>query len=40
MHALVSGTIGKSSKLVAINEFMEENNIDIVQFESTTKVGK
>lgn len=40
MHQLVSGPLGKSGKLVAINEFMEENGIDVVQFESTTKVGK
>lgn len=40
MHELVAGPLGKSGKLVAINEFMEENGIDVVQFESTTKVGK
>ncbi len=40
MHELIAGPLGKSSKLRAINEFMEENNIDVVQFESTTKVGK
>ena len=40
MHELIAGPFGKSSKLRAINEFMEENNIDVVQFESTTKVGK
>lgn len=40
MHHLVAGPLGKSGKLVAINEFMEENGIDVVQFESTTKVGK
>lgn len=40
MHQLVAGPLGKSSKLRAINEFMEENNIDVAQFESTTKVGK
>lgn len=40
MHELIAGSLGKSSKLRAINEFMEENNIDVVQFESTTKVGK
>ncbi len=40
MHELIAGPLGKSSKLKAINEFMEENNIDVVQFESTTKVGK
>ena len=40
MHELIAGPLGKSSKLRAINEFMEEYNIDVVQFESTTKVGK
>ena len=40
MHELIAGPLGKSSKLRVINEFMEENNIDVVQFESTTKVGK
>lgn len=40
MHDLIAGPLGKSSKLRAINKFMEENNIDVVQFESTTKVGK
>ena len=40
MHELIAGPLSKSSKLKAINEFMEENNIDVVQFESTTKVGK
>lgn len=40
MHELVAGPLGKSSKLRAINEFMEKHGIDVVQFESTTKVGK
>lgn len=40
MYELISGPLSKSGKLRAINEFMEENNIDVVQFESTTKVGK
>lgn len=40
IYGLIAGPLGKSSKLRAINEFMEENNIDVVQFESTTKVGK
>lgn len=39
-HSIVSNVLGKSEKLRAINDFMEENNIDVVQFESTTKVGK
>lgn len=40
MHQLIAGPLGKSGKLAAINEFMEEQGIDVVQFESTTKVGK
>lgn len=40
LHDAISGPLGKSSKLKAINDFMEKNQIDVVQFESTTKVGK
>ena len=40
MHELISGPLGKSGRLKAINEFMETNGIDVAQFESTTKVGK
>lgn len=40
MHELVAGPLGRSSKLKAINRFMEDKQIDVVQFESTTKVGK
>ena len=40
MYELVAGPLGKSGKLKAINDFMEENYIDVAQFESTTKVGK
>lgn len=40
MHELIAGPLGGSSKLKAINKFMEDNQIDVVQFESTTKVGK
>lgn len=39
-HAIVAGPLGRSGKLRAINDFMERNGIDVVQFESTTKVGK
>lgn len=35
----IAGPMGKSDKLRAINDFMEKNTIDVVQFESTTKVG-
>lgn len=40
MHELIDGPLGRSGKLKAINKFMEDNQIDVVQFESTTKVGK
>lgn len=40
MHDLIAGPLGKSGKLKAINKFMEENQVDVVQFESTTKAGK
>ena len=40
LHDAISGPLGKSGKLKAINEFMEKNQIDVVQFESTVKVGK
>nr|UVN09326.1 MAG: hypothetical protein [Bacteriophage sp.] len=40
MHELIAGPLGRSGKLKATNKFMEENQVDVVQFESTTKVGK
>lgn len=40
MHELIAGPLAKSGKLQAINKFMEDHGIDVVQFESTTKVGK
>lgn len=40
LYDAISGPFGKSGKLKAINEFMEKNQIDVVQFESTVKVGK
>lgn len=40
MHELIAGPLRRSGKLKAINKFMEDNQIDVVQFESTTKVGK
>lgn len=39
-QAIVAGPLGQSGKLRAINDFMERNAIDVVQFESTVKVGK
>lgn len=40
LYDAIAGPLGKSGKLKAINDFMENNQIDVVQFESTTKVGK
>lgn len=40
MYQMVANSMGKSPKLVAINRFMEDNNIDVIQFESSVKVGK
>ena len=39
MYDAVSGPLGKSPKLRAINKFMEDHQIDVVQFESAVKVG-
>lgn len=41
IHSMVASSLGKSSKLKAINDFMEDDshNIDVVQFESAVKVG-
>lgn len=38
-YHIISSTLGTSSKLRAINDFMEDNNIDVVQFTSAVKVG-
>lgn len=40
LHDAIAGPLGRSGKLKAINDFMEKHQIDVVQFESTTKVGK
>ena len=40
MHELIAGPLKNSGKLKAINKFMEDHSIDVIQFESTTKVGK
>lgn len=40
IYSAIAGPLGRSDKLRAINDFMEDHNIDVVQFESTTKVGK
>lgn len=39
VYDLIAGPLGSSSKLKAINQFMIDNNIDKVQFESAVKVG-
>lgn len=37
--AMIGGNLFKSEKLRAINQFMLDKNIDVVQFESAVKVG-
>lgn len=39
LYPFVANALGKSSKLKAINKFMEDRGIDVVQFESAVKVG-
>ena len=40
MYQMIANSMGKSPKLKAINRFMEDKNIDVIQFESSVKVGK
>ena len=40
IYSSMAGELGKSGRLKAINKFMEDHNIDVVQFESAVKVGK
>ena len=40
MYSMVANSMGKSPKLRAINRFMEDKGIDVIQFESSVKVGK
>ena len=40
MYNLMTSSKGGQNRLRAINKFMENNNIDVVQFDSTTKVGQ
>lgn len=40
LYNSIGGPINKSDKLRAINDIMQQYDIDVVQFESTTKVGK
>lgn len=39
-HQLIAGPLYSSEKLRALNDFMEDNAIDVIQFESAVKVGK
>jgi hypothetical protein len=39
-HSLIAGNLGNSSKLVQLNKWMNDNNIDVVQFNSAVKVGE
>lgn len=39
-YQMIANSMGRSSKLRAINRFMEDNNIDVIQFESAVKAGK
>ena len=40
MYSMVANSTGKSPKLRAINRFMEDKGIDVIQFESSVKAGK
>lgn len=40
MYQMVANSMGKSPKLRAINRFMEDKGIDVIQFESSVKAGK
>lgn len=37
--SMIANRIGKSPKLIAMTKFMEDNNIDVMQFESAVKAG-
>ena len=39
MYQMIAGSMGKSPKLKAINRFMEDKGIDVIQFESAVKAG-
>ncbi len=40
MYQMVAGSMNMSPKLKALNRFMEDKEIDVIQFESAVKVGK
>lgn len=39
MYEMIAGPLGKSEKMKALCEFMEDHDIDMAQFESAVKVG-
>lgn len=40
IYGAIAGVLSKSTKMKAINRFMKDNDIDLIQFESAVKVGK
>jgi hypothetical protein len=38
-YSLIGSVLSKSPQLVALQEFMQDNNIDVIHFESVVKVG-
>ena len=40
MYQMVAGSMNRSPKLKALNRFMEDKEIDVIQFGSAVKVGK
>ena len=40
IYSMMASSLGQSDKLKAINQFMIDADVDVIQFESTTKVGK
>lgn len=38
-YSMIAGSVGASSKLRAMERFMQDNDIDVIGFESMTKVG-
>ncbi|MGN0032390.1 MAG: hypothetical protein ACI358_01210 [Candidatus Limimorpha sp.] len=40
IYGAIAGVLAKSPKMGAINQFMKDNDIDLVQFESAVKTGK
>ena len=40
IYGAIAGVLSNSPKMKAINRFMKDNDIDLIQFESAVKVGK